>query len=335
MARSARADERSAVSIQPMPATTTTDYPAPGGSRASGALVEIVADGGPALGYGHVGRCLAVWEALDGDAVFAVQDPAVAAFVEARGAHAGSAPTAPIVLLDRALPTDADYVRALQAADRRVVLLDDLGDGRAVADLVVDPPTAARWPPTERPRLAGFEHVLLRDEVRSAVRAATPSGVLLALGGSDPTGLTPALAEALAAAGVDDLVVNLGPGYAAPVPAGVTLLRDPTAFVATLATARLLVAAYGHSLLEAAYLGVPAVIVVTRPDHREHAPAFAAHGTAALLDMSDQPSPDELAALVREVLADGTQLASMTSRGRALVDGRGAERVAHAIRSIA
>ena len=318
-----------------MPATTTTDYPAPGGSRASGALVEIVADGGPALGYGHVGRCLAVWEALDGDAVFAVQDPDVAAFVEARGAQAGAAPTAPIVLLDRALPTDAEYVRGLQAADRRVVLLDDLGDGRAVADLVVDPPTAARWPPTDRPRLAGFEHVLLRDEVRIAERAATPSGVLLALGGSDPTGLTPVLAAALAGAGVDDLVVNIGPGYAAPLPAGVTLLRDPAAFVATLATARLLVAAYGHSLLEAAHLGVPALIVVTREDHREHAAAFAEHGTAALIDMSDRPRPDELAALVGDVLAHGDELATMASRGRALVDGRGAERVARAIRAIA
>ena len=318
-----------------MPATTTTDYPAAGGSRPSGALVEIVADGGPALGYGHVGRCLAVWEALDGDAVFAVQDPDVAAFVEARGAQAGAAPTAPVVLLDRALPTDAAYVRGLQAADRRVVLLDDLGDGRAVADLVVDPPTAARWPPTERPRLAGFEHVLLRDEVRIAERAATPRGVLLALGGSDPTGLTPVLAAALAGAGVDDLIVNIGPGYAAPLPAGVTLLRDPAAFVATLATARLLVAAYGHSLLEAAHLGVPALIVVTREDHREHATAFAAHGTAALLDMSDRPRPDELATLVGDVLAQDEELATMASRGRALVDGRGAQRVARAIRAIA
>lgn len=318
-----------------MPTTMTTDYPASGDPGASGPLLEIVADGGPSLGYGHVGRCLAVWEALDGDAAFAVQDPAVAAFVQRRGAHAGAAPSAPVVLLDRAQPTGAEHVLALQAAGRRVVLLDDLGAGRAVADLVVDPPTAARWPATDRPRLAGFEHVLLRDEVRAAERAATPRGVLLALGGSDPTALTPALAAALADGGIEDLVVNLGPGYGGPVPPGVTLLRDPAAFIATLAASELLVAAYGHSLLEAAHLGIPAVIVVTRADHREHAAAFAGHGTAQLVDMSEGPRPDALVALVRDTVARSEHLGSMAARGRALVDGRGAQRIAQAIRDIA
>ncbi len=318
-----------------MPATTITHYPAADGAHASGALVEIVADGGPTIGYGHVGRCLALWEALDGDAVFAVADPAVAAFVRARGAPAGAAPAAPIVLLDRAAPTAAETVAALQSAGRRVVLLDDLGAGRHVADLVVDPPTAARWPPTAQPRVGGFEHVLLRAEVREARRAGAPQGALLALGGSDPTGLTPALAAALAEAAVEDLVVNLGPGYAAPVPEGVDLLRDPARFIGALAATRLLICAYGHSLLEAAHLGVPAVIVVTRAEHREHAAAFAAQGTAQRLDMSDGPRPAELAALVTGLLADPDRLEAMASRGRALVDGRGAERVAAAMRALA
>jgi len=318
-----------------MPATIATDYPASGAPRASGALVEIVADGGPLLGYGHVGRCLAVWEALDGDAAFAVTDAAVAAFVQARGARAGGAPSAPVVLLDSAEPTGLAAVQSLQAAGRRVVLLDDLGAGRDVADLVVDPPTAALWPPTERPRLAGFEHVLLRREVLDASRAADRRGILLALGGSDPTGLTPVLAAALAAAGVDGLVANLGPGYGGAAPDGVTLLRDPAVFVATLARSRLLVATYGHSLLEAAHLGVPAVIVVTRPEHREHAAAFSTHNTARLIDMSDGPRTDELAQLVTETLAQPARLAAMARRGRALVDGRGAQRVAAAIRAIA
>ena len=320
---------------QPVPATTTTDYLASGGVPAAGALVEIVADGGPQLGYGHVGRCLAIWEALDGDAVFAVQDPGVAAFVRARGATAAAAPSSPIVLLDHRAPTGADAVRALQAAGRRVVLLDDLGAGRDIADLVVDPPTAAHWPPTQRPRLGGFEHVLLRQEVRAARRAPAPAGVLLALGASDPTQLTPVLATALAGAGVEGLVANLGPGYGGPPPSHVALLRDPAGFVAALAATGLLIAAYGHALLEAAHLGVPAVIVVTRAEHLEHARAFARNGTAQLVDMSEQPRPAQLAELVTVTLARPDRLAAMAARGRALVDGRGAERVAAAIRALA
>jgi UDP-N-acetylglucosamine:LPS N-acetylglucosamine transferase len=77
------------------------------------------------------------------------------------------------------------------------------------------------------------------------------------------------------------------------------------------------------------------VIVVTRADHREHAAAFAAHGTAQLVDMSEGPRPDELVELVSETITRPERLESMAARGRALVDGRGAQRVAQAIRDIA
>lgn len=287
--------------------------------------MEIVADGGRRVGYGHVGRCLALAEVAGDAAVFAVDDPAVEQFVRERGARVGGAPEASVVVLDRAQPTSAADVRALQQGGRRVVLLDDLGDGRDVADMVIDPPTAASWPPAAGRRLDGFAHVLLRREVRDA-RRATPHGVLLALGGSDPTGLTPALAEALSD---QDLRVNLGPGYSAARPTAGEVLPGPHAFVAALAGTALLVAAYGHSLLEAAYLGVPALIVVTRDDHREHAEAFVRNGTAEIVE------PAMLRERVIALLDDQAALDGMARRGRELVDGRGAHRIVAGIRELA
>jgi spore coat polysaccharide biosynthesis predicted glycosyltransferase SpsG len=287
--------------------------------------VEIVADGGPRVGYGHVGRCLAIAEFLGADAVFRIEDAEVARFVRDRGGVCVAESRAPVVLLDRADATDAAAVRELQAAGRRVVLLDDLGSGRTVADLVVDPPTAASWPPAGPHRLAGFEHVLLRREVWETEPAAQPHGVLLALGGSDPTQLTPRVAESLRG---EYLRVNLGPGYAGPRPEHGELLAGPHAFIEALAQARLLVAAYGHSLLEAAYLGVPALIIVTRSEHLEHATAFVQNGTARIVAVED------VAVAVARLLADPQELAEMAARGRALVDGRGAQRVAGAIREL-
>jgi spore coat polysaccharide biosynthesis predicted glycosyltransferase SpsG len=150
--------------------------------------------------------------------------------------------------------------------------------------------------------------------------------VLLALGGSDPTGLTPALAAALRD---QDLRVNLGPGYRAAAPSHGEVVPGPHAFVAALAGAELLVAAFGHSLLEAAYLGVPALIVVTRDDHREHAEAFARNGTAEIV------APAMLRERVVALLADRAALEEMGRRGRDLVDGRGADRIVAAIRELA
>lgn len=314
-----------------MAARNSTAYLPSVAGPAGDLLVTLVADGGPRLGFGHVGRCLALWEELEGRAAFSVNDETVAGFLEARGVHASPDPEAPIVLLDRARPTDAQEVRSLQAVGRRVVLLDDLGSGRIAADVVVDPPTAASWPPATGLRLGGFEHVLLRREVRlAASRAAPGGGVLLAIGGSDPAGLTPPLAEVLAGVGID-LTVALGPGYRAAAPITATIGADE--FVPALARASLLVSGYGHSLLEAAHLGVPAITVVFRKEHLPHARAFCDAGTARMVDMTDGPRADELAALVGGLLGSDSA-AALGRRGRELVDGAGAARVAAVLRAL-
>ena len=167
---------------------------------------------------------------------------------------------------------------------------------------------------------------------REVASPRTPR-VLLAMGGSDPTEATPALASALAQAGVDVTAV-LGPGYRGPPPALGRVLEDPESFVNALATADLFVGSYGHSLLEAAHLGIPAIAVVLLAEHLEHAAAFAANGTAELLDMSSELRPQALVDLVGELLSSPERRAALASRGTDLIDGRGCERVAAAIRTL-
>jgi spore coat polysaccharide biosynthesis predicted glycosyltransferase SpsG len=201
------------------------------------------------------------------------------------------------------------------------------------ADMVIDPPTAASWPPADGERLAGFEHVLLRREVREAATATSRrKGVLLSMGGSDPAGLTPALGAALVAAGIETTVA-LGPGYRGPTPAGTVVGSD--AFVGALARAELLVTGYGHSLLEAAHLGIPALSVVYREEHLPHARAFCQNGTACMLEMTAGAREHELIELASGMLSDTERLAQMTARGHELVDAAGAARIAAALRALA
>jgi UDP-2,4-diacetamido-2,4,6-trideoxy-beta-L-altropyranose hydrolase len=298
-------------------------------------LVELAADGGPRLGFGHVGRCLALWEELRGRATFRVNDASVAGFLRERHAPTVGAGDAPIVVLDRAAPVAEEEVRQLRACGRRVVLLDDLGPARMIADSVIDPPTAAAWPPAAGIRLAGFEHVLLRREVRAAALESAPrGGVLLALGGSDPAGLTPILADALNAAGID-VTVALGPGYRGLSPTTGTVLGGPEAFIPALACADLLLTGYGHSLLEAAHLGVPAIAVVHRPEHVSHAVAFCREGTARMLDITTRAHAGRVADLAVRLLAQPAVRAEMAARGRELVDGLGARRVVETLEALA
>jgi spore coat polysaccharide biosynthesis predicted glycosyltransferase SpsG len=287
------------------------------------------------MGLGHVGRCLALWEELKGDAAFVVEDPVVIRTLLARGARvlARDTPTR-VVLIDRREPTGAAQVARLHSEGRRVCLLDDPGEGRACADLVVDPPTGPHWPPAGGRRLAGFEHVLLRGDVRAAAEHPLAGvEVLLSLGGSDPEGLPPALAQALRAAGASVLTV-LGPAYQGPAPTGEVLER-PGDWPRALAGARLLVGRFGHTLLEAAHLGTPALAVATSERAGEEARAFAAHETIDAIRVHGPGDARAAAERALALLADGPRLLAMAHRGRELVDGRGAARVAAALRELA
>jgi spore coat polysaccharide biosynthesis predicted glycosyltransferase SpsG len=298
-------------------------------------LVAILADGGARLGFGHIGRCLAIIEQLDGRAAFAVRDPDVARVLESRGIPlvAADAP-ARVLLVDRRDPTGAQEADRMRASGRRVCLLDDPGDGRMRADLIVDPPTARSWPPWGGRRLAGFEHALLRRELRAAAGHGLGGvEVLLSMGGSDPEGLTPVLARALRAVGISVLSV-LGPTYQGPEPVG-EVLTDPQDWPRALAGAHLLVGRFGHTLLEAAHLGTPALALSTSADSAIAAAAFAEHGTALTLHVARPSAAGEVAARALALLSDGERLEGMSRRGRELVDGRGPGRVAAALQELA
>jgi UDP-2,4-diacetamido-2,4,6-trideoxy-beta-L-altropyranose hydrolase len=298
-------------------------------------LLTILADGGRDAGFGHVGRCLAIWEELDGQATFAVQDALLRRKLEALEAPiADPGLSTPLLLVDRRRPTGAAEVAGMQARGARVCLLDDPGEGRASADLLVDPPTGSAWPSTRAPRLAGFEHVLLRRDVRRATRRPSAGiDVLISMGASDPEGLTPALATALRAADISVLAV-LGPLYHGARP-DCDVLDDPQEWPQALAGANLLVGRFGHTLLEAAHLGTPTLAIASSEPALREATAFATHGTAEAIRMD---GPADAAGVVERVLAllgDPARLTAMSRRGRQLVDGHGAARVAAALLELA
>ncbi|HEV3320939.1 MAG TPA: hypothetical protein VG147_01970 [Solirubrobacteraceae bacterium] len=297
--------------------------------------ILILSEGGPRIGMGHIGRCLAIWEELADGAAFAVEGAGSAALLATHGVPLAPASTpSPVVVIDRRMPTPPEAVARLHAEGQRVCLLDDPGVARASADLVIDPPTGCTWSPAGGRRLAGFEHALLRAEIRAA--AAQPRAgieVLLNMGGADPEGLTPALARALRAAGVTVLTA-LGPAYRDPQPEG-EVLADASQWPAALAGARLLVGRFGHTLLEAAYLGTPVLAVATGTQADTEARAFAKHGTIAAVRVYGPGDARIVAERVLALLANGERLTAMAARGRELVDGRGATRVATRLRELA
>lgn len=295
--------------------------------------VDLVADSGHSVGLGHVARLAALAEELGTSAQFVVADEDARRWLEARGLRvterAEKAEPAAVVVLDRVHEVAPDEVRDLRETGALVVLVDDQGPARTVADVVVDPPTLAAWPPAAGRVLGGFEHALVRREwVAARAVAAARDRVLLTFGGTDPYGLSALAADALTGSPVPVTTV-LGIGSQTEVAGDV--VRSPADFAVRVRSARLLVTAFGGTVLEAACVGTPVLSVCTREDHFRHAADLATHGLLRVVDARAGVTGEALRAAVEAALDDTAWLTSVAEAGPALVDGRGAGRVAAAL----
>ena len=320
-------------------------------------------DAGPSVGLGHVSRGLALSEALADCGLacrFALpEDTTARAWLESAGGRiaailSDSEPALPRVLA-AAAGADAVIVDVRHALDRAevralggtrpVVVVDNDGPGVFNADVVVAPfghARGERW-------LTGAAYIPLRRAFRlvGELRTQRPPSplVLVSMGGSDPGGLAvPALqGVALAGARHPRLGVRVLANPAAPVwnrLAGVLRRHefppacavDPTAMVGHLAEAAVAVLAMGVTVYEAMACGVPSVVLCRTSADVAHARTLAARG--AIVSLGQHWTEEQIGAAVAELLDAPGRCAAMSEAGRALVDGRGAGRVAARLASM-
>ncbi len=215
--------------------------------RSSGPRVVLRADGGHAVGAGHVMRMVALADAVTGaggEAVLLIGGEAgplrdhlstrrIATIPDdevgpapsreddvATIARHAAATGAELVVLDGPSFT-ATHVDALTARGLRVAWVDDTATAPLPAPIVINhnlgaEELAARYPDA-RHRLLGRAFHLLRQEFRrqtaggAAIRARGRR-VLVTMGGSDPAGATTRVIGALGRPALD-LHVVLGPGF--------------------------------------------------------------------------------------------------------------------------
>lgn len=205
---------------------------------------------------------------------------------------------------------------------------------------------AVSYPQDGCRRLLGPEHYVLApgfQAYRELLREAREDGarVLVSFGGSDPDGLTQQAAAALASLEGLEVTALLGPGN--PIgsgeiqrlrDAGVEIarqVRDPAPLIREVDVA---VSAGGHTLYELAFLGTPGVVFSTRERQAACARWFEDRGTLLHLGPAARFDPADLRGAVRELLSSASRRRAMSEAGRALVDGRGGERVGARLREL-
>jgi len=327
----------------------------------TGGLALIRCDGGGKFGYGHVKRMVSLARALRDresiGAVFAVHGT-VDALTPIRKAG-----------FEAQLLSCEDHLAELATRLKPQMLLLDCreGPGRAELDTLAHdiPVTAVIDDGTERRLAADFAYYPPVPQVKSLdwtgartvprigwqwsltglnphltparALAARPT-LLVAMGGSDPQGLTLRAAQALT--GIDPawrvrFVIGTGMTDGAAIAGAVIALSDHYETVEhaddlalEYAHADLGLCAFGVTAYEMAAFGVPALYLGLTADHCQSARAFDEAGMGQLLGLAAEIGAEEMARAVTALIQDAPRRRQMRKLSLSLIDGEGAARIA-------
>jgi UDP-2,4-diacetamido-2,4,6-trideoxy-beta-L-altropyranose hydrolase len=250
---------------------------------------------------------------------------------------------------------NAKYQRGIKEAQLRLLVFDDYGHAEHYcADFVLNQNLGAqealyarREPGTQL--LLGPRYAQLRREFkawREWQREIPPRArrVLVTLGGADPDNATGKVVQALAApvlADVEAVVIVGGsnPHFEAlrrqAAEAGVKARfeRDATRMAEWMAWADVAVSGAGSTSWELAFMGLPALVLVLAENQRAIAQQIEKAGVSLSLGPQGDATAEQIAARLGELLAKVEQRETMSRHARALVDGRGGERVVSALRT--
>jgi spore coat polysaccharide biosynthesis protein SpsF len=320
-------------------------------------------DGGRSMGMGHIVRCLWLASALrdtyDKPVSFCMaQDDIGISMVQSRGwpvlrvaseELGGVEGDALIVINIIDLPggVSAEAIRALRHRNPRslVVLMDGTCTGRIEADLIVSPierlPDPSSWRGFRGQRYEGPAYAIV-DPAFARVPRRVSSGVreprvLVSMGGSDPCGLTLQALRALD--GMEEpfrVTIAIGPAFLHEVELRTWLAgarrqyesRREDSLLDVMVNSDLAVVSFGTTVYELAAAGLPAIALSITEDHAQSAEVFATYGSLVHLGLFSHVSDEQIRSAVRELLNDQQLRLGMAQRGQALVDAKGAERVA-------
>ena len=308
--------------------------------------VLLVGSAGPDEGRGHVARLVTLAEALGSTATVFLQLIRGAPTATERDRLAGAG-----VRPDRGVSSDAVVVDIPQPdevagrwASERLVVFDDSHRLTSPAAVVVQPSLPAWTGRAEAGKvLAGYAYAPIRPSLRRLAADSPPPeqppNVLVCFGGADPDDVTTRLAPAIAAllGSRAAVTVVIGASYDGLIgrDRGIDVLRDPPDLDERLARATVAVLGAGTMKFEAAHLGVPAVLVAAADDQLAVGPPFAATGAAWYIGDGRVLDDAEVAHEVFVLVADAPRRERMRASGRAVVDGRGAERIAREVLALA
>lgn len=255
-----------------------------------------------------------------------------------------------IVVLDVG-STSHDLMAALKSPGCFLVSFEDLGEGRYLADLVIDANlTEANNPQrliTPTRYLLGPQYAIVGRAVRAARKGRRRfkelRRIVVTGGGSDPAGVTAGVVSGLSTFSTDvEVELILGPAFAGQKELDKALLgaarvfsiiEAPTDFAARLRAADLGILSGGVTLFEAAHLGLPAIVIAQNAAQLRNLPPFEARRGIVNLGLASNKPYANLVTVIRELFPQEKRR-EMSEALESFVDGGGIARIIVAIREL-
>lgn len=319
--------------------------------------VGIRADGGPAIGFGHLVRTSAIAaECLrQGDTViyFTTTPDAVSTTlldsIRIETLEAVDDPMEISQALDEyaidalfldLFEADTAYQRTLSQNDLRIVVRHNYQNYTVCCDVLVygdlhAPSLDCEWIKTKPEFLLGPEYVLLREQFRKVAQQEPnwrpkPTRALITMGGSDVSNTTP---DAMAAfghfSGTVDVVI--GPGFsnteeieqqAESLPTQFNLIHAPENMANLMQRADVAVSAVGGTVFELLATQTPFVGIPQADNQKDRAEALRRNGLARIVARGDAITSE-----VESLLENNDKRRILFERMSGVVDGLGAKRV--------
>lgn len=247
----------------------------------------------------------------------------------------------------------ADYESVLRRAALRLMTIDDMGPPRRYhCNVLLNQNAYAE--PSMYPEvdsgcrlLLGPAYVLLRREfrMRGPAKRSVPrkaGRVLISMGGGDASNMTARVLEALklipsptleavVLVGADNPNAESIKEAAAAMTVPVRIDTGSGSVPDWMAWAHVAVLASGTTAWEAAFMGLPALVVPIVDNQSRIAQALHSAGAAEDLGDPVRLGPREIADPLRRLVDDPERRGAMSSAGPKLIDGQGVERVCAAL----
>ncbi|MDD4286966.1 MAG: UDP-2,4-diacetamido-2,4,6-trideoxy-beta-L-altropyranose hydrolase [Candidatus Peribacteraceae bacterium] len=242
---------------------------------------------------------------------------------------------------------DSAYQASIRKGNIPFLFIDDYGHGTPyTADLILNQncyaPRHAKWyenRPAASRLLLGCTYTMLRREFLSVERQKKElpdiaSSVLVTMGGGDPKNATRKVLQALQSIREIPLQITVVVGSTNPHRSQIESARgDAHIIVDTKDMPHLMmqtdacIAAGGTTSYELAYLGVPSLLCVLAENQRSVAEDLKKRKVAELLGNPLDLPVDSIAQEILRLLKNREERLQYAVNGRALIDGKGSERV--------